>query len=138
MVDYIKVNDLYDDTIIILQCDYGIGARGVMSEQSSRILNFLRYPPYFGDNGPMLMPDDFVVSNVDVAATIFEVTSVDPPGDYVLDGVSWIRDVMFQVNGVDSNECCQSRHIEFVNSRMTRRSTFRRSKTRSSTACRWT
>eukprot|EP01083_Nonionella_stella_P184388 669253_1 len=91
--------------------------KGVIYERGSRILNMVRYPPLFGTNGH-LMPHDFIVSNVDIAATVFELTGVDPPMEYEMDGVSWMTDVENEINNVSnrSQSCCHYRYIDSLNS----------------------
>ena len=66
---------------------------GLLYEQGTRIINFHRYPPLYGKNGPMFTPEDFVTSNIDVAASIFDLAGVTLPDEYQLDGESFINDV---------------------------------------------
>ena len=40
------------------------------------------------------MPSDLVVSNVDTAAAIFDVASIAPPSEYVLDGLPYVQRVL--------------------------------------------
>ena len=86
-----------------------------MYQQGSRIINFVRYPPLFGSE-QNVMSSDLVVSNVDIAATIFDVIGVTVPAQYELDGISWIDTV---INGVGSGStsCCDYRFIDIYNSR---------------------
>jgi len=86
-----KGKSLYDTTMIFFINDHGMPAKGMVYEQGSRILTFVRYPPMFGTDS--LIVDHMVVSNVDIAATIFSLTGVSPPDDYVLDGISYLEEV---------------------------------------------
>ena len=41
----------------------------------------------------MILPEDFVTSNIDIAASIFHLAEIDLPDEYQLDGESFINDV---------------------------------------------
>eukprot|EP01083_Nonionella_stella_P181145 647897_1 len=117
LITYLKDNDLYDKTMIVFMNDHGMQTKAMLYEGGSRIVNMVRYPPLFGTNGPHILPDDFIVSNVDIAATIFELTGVDPPNEYKLDGISWLDDVANHIRDVDSAPtCCEYRYIDLYNS----------------------
>jgi len=121
LINYLKAENIYDKTLIVLMNDHGMGAKGVLYQQGSRIINYVRYPPLFGDNGPYIMPKDFVVSSVDLGAVIFEITGINPPDDYVSDGISWVHDVQQEINAAKQQidhdqQCCKYRYIDIKNS----------------------
>merc|ERR1719295_1929779 len=97
LIQFLRNKGIYDETMVVLQNDHGMDAKGMLYEQGSRIFNFVRYPPLFGTTQTIL-PSDFIVSNADLAASIFDLTGVDPPNGYVLDGRSWIDDVAAYVS----------------------------------------
>jgi len=110
---------VYDNTLIVLQNDHNFVSKGLLYQLGSRILHWVRYPPLFGDNGPYVMPEDFVVSSVDLAAVIFEVSGVTPPSDYITDGRSWVSDVVQQIQNPETATptCCDYRFMDMYNSR---------------------
>ena len=119
LINYLKEEDMYDNTFIVLMSDHGMGAKGLLYDQGSKIVHFVRYPPLFGDNGPYIIPNDYVVSNVDLAAVIFELTSVSPPSKYTLDGISWVTDIQSYINNPTTSPtqtCCQYRFMDIHNS----------------------
>merc|ERR1712048_10685 len=65
---------------------------------------------------PYIMPNDFIVSNVDLAAVFFELADITPPDGYVLDGKDWTKDAARIINGGQSSGCCTERFIDFDNS----------------------
>ena len=81
-------------------------------------MNFVRYPPVFGTDGPMIMDNGFITSNVDVAATIFDLANTTLPDDYVLDGISYWNDAIDVITDRDSANvtCCDYRIIDVYNS----------------------
>ena len=84
-------------------------------------MNFARYPSGFGSD-KIVLSDDLVVSNVDLAATIFDLVDATVPDDYVMDGTSWLDEVMSAVDGDDDTDsdgdsCCEHRFIDIKNSR---------------------
>jgi len=119
LIAYLQDVGVYDDTMVILQSDHGMGAKGTMYEMGSRILNFVRYPPLFGTQQTVLS-DDIVVSNVDLAATIFELAGAPAPSGYRMDGTSWLTKVTNVVNQAYATQvdtCCDYRFIDIFNSR---------------------
>ena len=81
----------------------------------------MRYPRLFG-NDHKLMPNDFVVSNVDLSATIFDMIGVELPSEYKMDGTSWLDEVQSLLKGHEANTssqdpCCELRYIDIWNSR---------------------
>ena len=122
LMDALKMKGLYDDTLVILQNDHGQIAKGLLYEQGTRILNFQRYPPLFGKEGPMLLPEDFVTSNVDLAATIFKLSGTAPPSEYQMDGVSYLDDVAAALKDpafdqtVDGEGSCSYKYLDIKNS----------------------
>merc|ERR1712013_194175 len=103
---------------IMLSNDHGMEAKGLLYQQGTRIFNFVRYPPRFGKDGPNVLPPDFVVSNVDMAATIFDLAGVSPPEEYTLDGVSYLADVSNQINhpGEFAQSSCLYKVLDIYNS----------------------
>jgi len=91
----------------------------MLYEQGSRIINAVRYGSGFGTNR-VVLPDDFVVSNVDLAPTLFDLVGATVPTDYTMDGSSWLDEVESAVNGDDStpdDPCCELRYIDVKQSR---------------------
>ena len=64
------------------------------------------------------MPSDFVTSNVDLAATVFDLVGITPPAGYVTDGLSYIDDVVQQIASPSTAEqsSCLYKYIDIVNS----------------------
>ena len=91
---------------------------GSLYQQGSRILNFVRYPPAFGKDGPNIMPSDFVTSNVDLAAVVFDLAQITPPAGYGLDGLSYIDDVAAQIASPSTAEqsSCLYKYIDILSS----------------------
>ena len=119
LVDFLSAEGLYDNTLVVLQNDHGQEAKGMIYEQGSRIMNFVRFPPRWAVvDGAAVMPEDFVVSNTDTAATIFELAGITPPAEYALDGKSWLDDVERVIVGEDysAQTCCVFKHVDTLNS----------------------
>ena len=117
LIQYLKDEELYDSTLVILQNDHGVDGKGLLYEAGSRIFNFARYPPLFGYDRHD-MPSSFVVSNADVAATIFDLVDVALPDGYTMDGVSWLDDVqnVIAVPATVDTTCCDFRILDVMNS----------------------
>ena len=49
----------------------------------------------------MVLSEDVVTSNVDLAATIFDLAGITPPDEYQLDGVSYLNDVLRAISVAD-------------------------------------
>jgi len=113
---------VYDDTLVILQNDHGQIAKGLLYEQGTRIINFQRYPPLFGKDRMQTLPDDFVTSNVDLAATIFQLAGIDTPHGYQMDGVSYLDDVVSALTNpnfdqvADGEGSCEYKFMDIKNS----------------------
>ena len=91
----------------------------MLYEQGSRIINAVRYGRVWGTDR-LVLSDDFVVSNVDLAATIFDLVEADVPTKYVMDGTSWLDEVQSAINGDDTtpeDPCCEMRYIDVKQSR---------------------
>merc|ERR1719300_905414 len=122
LIDALKMKGVYDDTLVILQNDHGQVAKGLLYEQGTRIINFQRYPPLFGKDRMQTLPDDFVTSNVDLAATIFQLAGVDTPNGYQMDGVSYLDDVVASLNDPDFDQVadgegsCEYKYLDIKNS----------------------
>jgi len=122
LVDALKFAGVYDDTLVVVQQDHGQIAKGMLYEQGTRILNFQRYPPKFGKEGPMLLPHDFVTSNVDIAPAVFHLAGITPPAEYHVDGVSYIEDVAKALADptfdqvADGDHSCQYKFLDIKNS----------------------
>jgi len=121
LINYLKHKGIYDETLIILQSDHGMPAKGTLYEHGSRIWNFMRYPPLFGKTQTFLH-EDLVVSNVDTAPTIFNLIDATVPEDYHMDGTSWLHAVEATVDTVTNSEysgdiCCEYRFVDMYNSR---------------------
>ena len=43
LIDFLEAEGLYEDTFVVLQNDHGQEAKGMIYEQGSRIMNFVRY-----------------------------------------------------------------------------------------------
>lgn len=118
MITYLGDNGLFNDTVFIFQNDHGMDEKGTLYQGGSRIMNFVRYPPVFGVDGPMIMDSDFITSNIDVAATIFELANISLPDEYVLDGVSYWNDALAMLTDPDTANvtCCDYRIVDVYNS----------------------
>ena len=91
----------------------------MLYEQGSRILNAVRYGRVWGTDR-LVLPDDFVVSNVDLAATIFDLVEAAVPNEYTMDGISWLDEVQSAINGgttTSEDPCCELRYIDVKQSR---------------------
>jgi len=112
LVNFLKKKGIYDNTMVVFINDHGMEAKGTVFEQGSRIMQYVRYPPLFGTDGAV-MPPEYVTSNVDIGASILDVAGVD--ADYALDGVSYIADVVQQLEEPDVSqqpECCEYRFVD--------------------------
>merc|ERR550525_435043 len=105
LIDVMKRFAVYDNTYVIFQSDHGQIAKGLMYEQGSRIINFQRYPKIWPkEDGPHILPPDFVTSNVDLAAAIFQVTEAVLPDGYQLDGEPFVTDVTQKLKNSDFDQ----------------------------------
>eukprot|EP01083_Nonionella_stella_P192571 711718_1 len=93
MIEFLKMENIYDDTFIVLMSDHGQGAKGLLFEQGSRQIQFIRYPKLFNivPGPPFIVPEEFITSEVDISAVIFEIVNQNQmmevmPPMYVLDG----------------------------------------------------
>merc|ERR1719361_248824 len=121
LLDYLKDPsiDQYDNTMIVITNDHGQGAKNTLYEQGSRIMQFVRYPPLYSGSTPFIMPQSFITSNVDLAATIFDVAGIQKPNEYVMDGQSWFDDAKNIIDGTSTdNSCCNDRYSDLFNSHM--------------------
>ena len=67
---------VYGQTFIVVQSVRGFNSSGMLYEEGSRILNMMRYPPMFPvdeGEGPFIMPNDFILSNTDIAPSFLEL-----------------------------------------------------------------
>eukprot|EP01084_Bolivina_argentea_P006338 12004_1 len=102
MIEFLKTENIYDDTFIVLMNDHGQGAKGLLFEQGSRQIQFIRYPKLFNvatPGPPFIVPEEFITSEVDISAVIFEIVNQNQmmdviPPMYVLDGKSWLSDII--------------------------------------------
>merc|ERR1719229_529498 len=63
------------------------------------------------------MPQSFISSNVDFAATIFDIAGVVKPSSYIIDGKSWYDDAKDIIDGATTdNSCCSERFSDLFNS----------------------
>merc|ERR1719242_1206595 len=80
----------------------------------------MRYPPLFGTT-QTFVHEDLVVSNVDLAPTIFDLIGATVPEQYQMDGTSWLHAVQSSVDSDSSSYggdmCCLYRFIDMYNSR---------------------
>ena len=121
MIKYLKNNNLYDNTFIIVTNDHGQGARGLLYEQGSRIIQFIRYPKLFNiTNGePYILSNNFITSSVDLASVIFNIANINENYQYEIDGINWIPDVINEINdssGTYEPLCCEYRYMDNYNS----------------------
>ena len=84
LVQSLKDNGVYDNTIFVFQNDHGMLVKGALYEGGIRIPQFVHYPNEIAPNTKLDAP----VSTVDVAATMLDYAGVDDP-PYQMDGVSW-------------------------------------------------
>ena len=126
VIDFVEDSGLLDETFIVITNDHGMGAKGTLYETGNRIFQYIRYPKLFGTDGHIL-PQDFIVSNTDLAAVITELAQIDVENkypDYKMDGISWISDVLTYIQDVNNTidytlnppSCCQLRYADIYNS----------------------
>merc|ERR1719242_665088 len=106
MMNYLKSIGQYDNTFIAILNDHGV-KKSALYEQGSRILQILRYPPLFDKNNDrsssFIMPQDFITSNVDLSAAIFEIAGVTKPDEYIMDGTLFLSDIDSILYGVTTD-----------------------------------
>ena len=91
----------------------------MLYEQGSRIINAVRYGRVWGTE-QLVLGDDFLVSNADLAPTIFDLVGATVPNEYTMDGISWLDEVQSAINGDDTepdDPCCEMRYIDVKQSR---------------------
>eukprot|EP00486_Rosalina_sp_Unknown_P016138 CAMPEP_0201594902 /NCGR_PEP_ID=MMETSP0190_2-20130828/192075_1 /ASSEMBLY_ACC=CAM_ASM_000263 /TAXON_ID=37353 /ORGANISM="Rosalina sp." /LENGTH=1261 /DNA_ID=CAMNT_0048054691 /DNA_START=127 /DNA_END=3908 /DNA_ORIENTATION=- len=126
LTNYLEDQNILDDTLIIVMNDHGMGAKGLLYEQGLRVIQTIRYPTLFGKPGHML-PNDFITSGTDLASVIYDITNVDLATEYPeyeIDGISWVDDVVADINDVNNQidydinppSCCQHRFGDVYNS----------------------
>merc|ERR1719242_753211 len=67
----------------------------------------------------MVLPQNLVTSNVDLAATIFELAGITRPDEYRLDGISYLDDVLMALSmdsEFEGTGQCQYRYLDVKNS----------------------
>jgi len=84
LVQALKDNGVYEDTIFVFQEDHGLDPKGSLYEGGIRIPQFIHYPA--GINAGTTF--DAPVSTVDIAATMMDYAGIESP-PYELDGKSW-------------------------------------------------
>jgi len=82
LIEALKDNNIYEDTIIVFQEDHGMDTKGGLYEGGVRIPQFVHYPA-----GIHPGKFDAPVSNVDLAPTLLEYAKINP--SYYTDGTSW-------------------------------------------------
>ncbi|MCB0851544.1 MAG: sulfatase [Bacteroidetes bacterium] len=94
IIDYLKANNLYDNTIIIYTADQGhfLGEHGFFSkrffyEEALRMPFIIRYPAWIAPGGR----NQDMITNVDFAPTILEMAGVDIPEE--VQGRSFLRNI---------------------------------------------
>ena len=118
--------NVLDDTMIVFMNDHNTGVgRSSLYNGGIRGYEFIRYPPLFPiNNAPYILPEDFIVSNIDLAAVVAEIVGIDDveqtlPG-YIVDGISWLDDVLTFVANPNANEitnnCCKYRFADMYHS----------------------
>ena len=108
MISFLKTKGIYDETMVILVNDHGQTAKGSLEEAGIRQMMSIRYLPLWKEHH--VVSDDIVVSSVDLAPLIFSVSGVNPSGDYVLDGQSWLDAVAADISGIHTtSHCCSFR-----------------------------
>eukprot|EP01084_Bolivina_argentea_P145784 255441_1 len=113
MIQYLKNNNIYNNTFIIVTNDHGQGAKGTLYEHGSRIFQYIRFPPLFQH---YYLPNDFITSNVDLAAVIYDIIGINNTN---IDGKSWLTDVLDEINDNSINyppNCCEYRYVDIFNS----------------------
>jgi hypothetical protein len=84
LVQALKDNGVYEDTIFVFQEDHGMDTKKALYEGGLRIPQFIHYPA--GINAGTTF--DAPVSTVDIAATMMDYAGIESP-PYDLDGMSW-------------------------------------------------
>jgi len=88
LVQALKDNGVYENTIFLFQEDHGMDTKGALYENGVRIPQFVHYP----DGIPSGTTLDVPVSTVDIAATMLDYAGVTSL-PYNMDGKSW-KDVI--------------------------------------------
>lgn len=88
LVQALKDNGVYENTIFLFQEDHGMDAKGTLYENGIRIPQFVHYPAKIPAGTTLDVP----VSTVDIAATMIDYAGIDEP-PYLMDGMSW-KDVI--------------------------------------------
>ena len=101
---WLKIKGILDNTIIMVMNDHGQGAKESLYEQGIRIMNFIRYPALGGNK---TIYDKFLMSNVDVPPTLFDLVGLDldylkNTVGYEFDGYSWLN--QFKTDNVTNFE----------------------------------
>jgi len=118
LMGFLEDRRLRDDTVVVLMGDHGVKAKGTMYEQGSRILMMMRYPALFGDK-KVTMPQEFIVSAVDIAPTVLEIVDKKLPTNYVMDGRSFLDGVLGYIasDGAELDDsCCSRRTLDIIHS----------------------
>ena len=87
-----------NNTFIVVVNDHGMGAKDSVKEQGTRIIQVIRYKGIVNGVDYNAIPmgtdySDFIVSNVDLAPTIFEVAGINVTDNYTMNGASWASKV---------------------------------------------
>jgi len=102
LVQALKDNGVYENTIFLFQEDHGMFLKGALYEGGTRIPQFVHYPDGIAAGTTLDVP----VSTVDVAATMMDYAGIDVL-PYQMDGTSW-KDVIGNADKIDfwKNERC--------------------------------
>eukprot|EP00854_Cymbomonas_tetramitiformis_P010665 gene10665-12614_t len=83
LINKLTALDILDRTFILVIMDHGVIAKDDLYEGGGRIAHFVRYPPAFPSGTTVAT----LVSNLDIAPTIFSLAGVAP--SYDVDGLDW-------------------------------------------------
>merc|ERR1719464_1621428 len=78
----------------------------------------MRYPALFG-NRKVTMPNEFIVSAVDIAPTVLDMVDKKISPNYVMDGESFLDGVLGYIasDGADLDDsCCSRRTLDIIHS----------------------
>eukprot|EP01084_Bolivina_argentea_P270216 459417_1 len=122
LINHLKSNNQYDNTVIVYMHDHGQPAKDTLFEQGTRIAQFIRYPALFSQ--PHVVSENLITNEVDLAAVIFEIVNQHQThsvvnDSYILDGESWISDVVNDIeSGTSSNSqiCCNETYVDIEQS----------------------
>lgn len=101
LLQALEEKEILNNTVFLFQTDHGMDTKSALYEGGVRIPQFIHYPDAINPNTQLDVP----VSNLDIAATMFDFAGILP--SYDIDGMSW-KDVIDDGSNLDfwENERC--------------------------------